>query len=120
MAVGRPATKVGVSQHSCASCLRWVESLNKDIHGRSPRWIIQGTMEKMLCQPAECMDKMKDTIFSALMGMVRATKAQIRRNWKDENGYCDWEGWKYDLKTEVIEDMDAGSSSSLRDKESDD
>jgi hypothetical protein len=117
MTIGRPATKVGVSRPSCDSCLKWVESLNQNIHVRNSRWVIQGTMEKILCQLAECTNEMQDTIYSALMRMISTTKAQIRRNWRNKNGHSYWDRWGDDLMAKMGDHTDAGNSSSLNDDE---
>jgi hypothetical protein len=85
-----------------------VERLNEEIPVPHPRWIIQGTKERTLC---ECTE-MQNIIFYHLIDVVVQTKAQIRRTriWRHENNFSwwmsEWEGDDKALMADVFDGIE--------------
>lgn len=89
--IGQPATCLGISRPSCGLCMKWVESLNKDLNFPSPRWRLQGTIENIICQPMECPpETARQYIYYYLVRKLADNKRDIRFKWKNDNGKYDY------------------------------
>lgn len=85
--IGQRPVCLGLSRLSCALCMQWIENLNEGLAFRAPRWVVQGNLGNVICQPTDCTDvTARYHIYQHVVCLLDDIKKDIRRDWRDKTG----------------------------------